>query len=281
MTFPFPMMPVWTGKPSFFDTLKTLGLTSGLKLCLDAGSRRSYPGTGQSFLDLSGTGSNFYLGATSSPEASDPTFNGVPGHESSSEYFSVNGSQYFTIAGGNPSWVQNLHANNFLATFVGWIKLAAAPSSTDYAIFGTSPMIAADIGFMYEMYLNSFSSKINMSYYFNNGSSGTSHSLSYTSTNSYSSSSWLFFALSYNEGGGAGASFATVQDEAPYTFNGNNANANSGTATYPLQIFAGGNGQYPTKSGSQLAKTAIWSGVALTAAQVLSIFNATKSIYGY
>ena len=65
---------------------------------LDAGDANSYSGSGQTWSDLSPAGNDFYRGATSSPEPSDATFNGAAGGESSGEYFSLDGGDWFAVA---------------------------------------------------------------------------------------------------------------------------------------------------------------------------------------
>ena len=86
MTFPFPMYS------------PANQIVFGNLVChLDAGDADSYSGSGQIWSDLSVEGNDFYLGATSSSQASDPTFNGAAGGESSGEYFSLDGGDWFTV----------------------------------------------------------------------------------------------------------------------------------------------------------------------------------------
>jgi hypothetical protein len=115
------------------DAVNTLGLTAGLKLCLDAGDINSYS-SGQKWLDVSGNGYDFNRGASSSSQSSDPTFNGTPGNESSSEYWSLDGGDYFTYDSASETWMDALHQNNALFAYAGWMKLPTLSTT----IFGTA-----------------------------------------------------------------------------------------------------------------------------------------------
>lgn len=75
-------------------------VSSGLTMHLDAANSSSYSGSGQTWTDLMGN-FNWFLGATSSSEASDPTFTGSAGSLSSSTYWAMNGSQTFTLSAAN------------------------------------------------------------------------------------------------------------------------------------------------------------------------------------
>lgn len=65
----------------FIDVLTDLQLTGNLRLCLDAGDSNSYSGSGQDWVDVSGTGNadEFHLGTADTAGSGDPTFNGTAG----------------------------------------------------------------------------------------------------------------------------------------------------------------------------------------------------------
>lgn len=91
------------------DDINTLGISSGLKLCLDTGDSNCYSGTGQTFTDISGNGNNFLRGATSSSEATDPTFLGSAGSFGNTGFYIDSTSDRFTYNTTNPTWMNNLH----------------------------------------------------------------------------------------------------------------------------------------------------------------------------
>jgi hypothetical protein len=106
--------------PSYLNILGRLGLTTGLQLCLDPGERASYPGSGQTWTDRSGQGNDYFRGADNTATTDDPTFNGTAGNLSASEYFSVDGGDYFTQTADQSfadNWRQNNAAFSILALY--------------------------------------------------------------------------------------------------------------------------------------------------------------------
>jgi len=82
---------------------------------LDATLEASYDGTGQLWKNLVPapadgelqTAYDFLLGTSSSPSTDDPTFNGTAG--SPAAYFSLDGGDFFQIAGGNTAFLNKIH----------------------------------------------------------------------------------------------------------------------------------------------------------------------------
>jgi hypothetical protein len=118
---------------SFKGLLDSLELSDNLLLCLDAGFNGSFDGVTdtQIWKDISGNNRNWYRGATSSSEASDPTFNGTPGNLSENEYWSFDGGDYF-IQESEDFFVKPLHSDGGQGTI---IAIASAPTSALYPIF--------------------------------------------------------------------------------------------------------------------------------------------------
>lgn len=98
------------------ELVKDAGLLSSMQLCLDPGDRNSWPGNGQTFLDVSGYGRDFTLGASASAGGDDPTFNGRLGGEGDDCYFSSDGNDGFLKASANDTFFNSLHAPGFLWT---------------------------------------------------------------------------------------------------------------------------------------------------------------------
>lgn len=113
--------------------INKLGLRDSLQLCLDAGDDASYSGSGQTWSDRSGNGTDFLRGATSSSEASDPTFNGTAGRNTINEYWSFDGADYFTLSGANPTWVNDFQKNNAVSTFVSMVYINTSVSYQNFA----------------------------------------------------------------------------------------------------------------------------------------------------
>lgn len=116
---------------SLINTINNLGLSSGLKLCLDAGDLNSYDGSSQTWKDLSGNGADFNRGTGSGSDAADPTFAGVAGRQSLAERFSYDGADFFTLASANPSWVDACHKANATFTVAAWQYMNAQDAVTD------------------------------------------------------------------------------------------------------------------------------------------------------
>lgn len=246
--------------------LQRLGLAANLRLLLDAGDGNSYPGSGQNWTDLSGNAYNFLLGATSSAEASDPTFNGAAWHLGGTEYFSFDGGDYFTLGQANPTWANNLHKNGALYTIVSWVYFGSLSDSN--LIFGTLGSSGANIGIRYR---GTAAGKFNL----NPGSSQTQ----FTSTLAYTAAAWQFVALSINENGGAAGGIFRCNGTSE-TFNPNYSGPSASNANSVAQIAAQGSAMTPIVTGSRMGMFAVFEGAALADADLAAIFAATRSRYG-
>ena len=243
---------------SFYGNIVSAGLTSGLLVCLDAGSASSYPGSGQTWSDLSGNGYDFFLGADNSATATDPTFNGSAGTLSSSEYFSLDGGDYFTLdESANPSVIDALHKDNAL---VSWLAAVYTPGTwgANDALWGTSNGQATNnIGITVACAYGAGKLGVRVS----NGSG--------TVMNAYPDSAittgaWRILGGSVNEATGAGGGFlfdtgAYSQVSATDTFNATYSSPSASAAAYKMQIGAAGNGGTPLASGARIACFALWN----------------------
>lgn len=99
-----------SGNDTLYEIINGLGLTSNLKLCLDAGDSASYNPSVQTakWLDTSGNGNDVYRGTNAVGDASEPTFNGTAGGTSINEYFSCAVEDYFNSVVTAPSWVNQM-----------------------------------------------------------------------------------------------------------------------------------------------------------------------------
>jgi hypothetical protein len=252
----------------FIEVLSRLQLTSGLKLCLDAGDANSYGGSGQPWLDRSGNGYDFNRGTTSGAEASDPTFNGSAGALSSAEYWSFDGGDLFTYDSANETWMNNLHKDGAAFTFCGWHNIANNVGVTN-GLFGTRSTSAGNTGV-----LNFIGPAADLQYVFRVQNAGT-QVLNLATSWTGSLGQWTFHAVSHDESTGNG--FIQI-DGTANAVSGTNSSPSAGAASHTLQLGAAGNSFIPLSSGSLMAFCAFWEGVALTEAQVLAIYNASHSL---
>lgn len=258
--------PTWRGAPMIYIVRK-LGLTANLRLCLDAGDDASYA-SGQSWLDTSGNGYDFFLGADGSATATDPTFNGAAGARSVNEYWSFDGGDYFTYDTTNETWMQNLHKDNALFSVVAWWYRASTDTST---IMGTNG--GANVGTGFHIIHNSGQILVRCV-------NATALALNITlSTVTVPATTWAMMALSVNEAAGASGStwFCNGVSE---TFDATYSSPSSGSASQTLQIGARGNGNNPAASGSRCASFMMWEGRALQAGEIMSLFQATRGRFG-
>lgn len=254
---------------SLLSTLTTLGLTTNLKLCLDAGEGDSYT-SGQSWLDLSGNGYDFFRGATSGATTDDPTFSGVADALSANEYWSFDGGDYFLYDSANENWMNNLHKDGALFTLAGWVYPGTA---AQMGVFGTSGINAANIGIAF--FFNA-STGILSCYVYNGSGAGTARSMNFD-TAGVVASAWQFIAVSVDEA----ASLVTFARNASFgTAAASYSSPSAAAATLGTAVGGGGGSTNRLTAGSRLAMFAAWEGRALTAWELEQIYNKTRRRFG-
>lgn len=253
---------------SLLSTLTTLGLTTNLKLCLDAGEGDSYT-SGQSWLDLSGNGYDFFRGATSGATTDDPTFNGVADALSSAEYWSFDGGDYFRYDTTNESWMNALHKDSAAFTVLLWVYPAGAGVNR---VFGTCQNNVSRTG----VGLSFNSSTGVVTFNCCNGTGVVARSI-VTGNIGMADGSWQMLALSLDEAGNSAflQRNAVAQAAVAASYTSPSALAASDT----MEIAALGGGVGPTQSGSRLGMLAIFD-AAMTSWQIEQIYNKTRRRFG-
>ena len=107
---------------NFYQDIVTAGLTSGLKLCLDAGSITSVAvGSQQDWVDLSGNigADQFHRGATDGSSTDDPTHVGTPG-DLGSVHYSFDGGDYLKYGATTEGWMDDMHQASALFSLLLW-----------------------------------------------------------------------------------------------------------------------------------------------------------------
>lgn len=261
--------PSWRGANALYVARK-LGLTSGLKLVLDAGDVASYPGAGQSWQDLSGNGYDFFLGATNGATTDDPTFNGAAGGLSAGEYWSFDGGDKFRYDTANETWMNNLHKDNALFSMAAWVFPAA---SALHYFFGTNGVFLTNIGINWR----ATTANGNMFCEVGNGSGSAALTASAFAT-PFAAGQWRFVAVSLNEAASAFFFLNNAVATAPAAANFTSPSASN--ATYTAEVAAAGNAAGLAPNGARMAIFMAWEGVALTAGQLRALFNATRGRFG-
>ena len=251
------------GHTELIHTIRHCGLTSGLQLCLDAGDALSYT-SGQSWLDRSGNGYDFFVGATSSSEGSDPTFNGTAGRRSSGEYWSFDGGDYFKYNSANETWMENIHKNNAKFTMACWLYIGSTATQSGFAgDYQTGP-----IGFIWQ-HTNTGGIQflvVNTAFVMQvNGSTATA-------------GVWQFHAVSVDEAVGANGGFLLL-NLTKVSFTSTYASPSSSAATATFEIGSVGGAREPLTNTSRMGMFAAWT-EALTETQLTAFYMATRGRFG-
>jgi hypothetical protein len=277
---PFFISPASFTNRTLLQRLTDEKLLTNLKLCLDAGDSASYSGTGQSWLDTSGNGHDFFRGTTSGSQASDPTFNGTAGARTAANYWLFDGGDIFTYYTTNETWMQNLHKNNAAFSFAAWMY--AVDSAINHGVFATAQDDTTETGVV--AYLNDNGTNLNINFIVRNAGAAVLSvgTLGEVGGGALTSGAWNYVSMSLNEATGAGGilwncngtAIAEVEDS---TYSSPATGSASQTMTLGT---GGGSAGSPMPSGSRYAMLAMWEGTALTAQQLDNIFQVTRGRFG-
>jgi hypothetical protein len=237
---------------TLLDVIKGLGLSGGLKLCLDAGDAASLPAASTQWLDRSGGGYDFHRGSTSGADASDPAINGTAGRVSSGEYLSFDGGDYLTYETTNPTWINNLHKDNAVFSVMAWCYFTGIASAVQ-GVFGTSGGSNAKIGVEMRSATNAA-----LTFNMRNGS-GSAGASEAANSSSWADNRWTFVAMSIDEA--LGTNNVIWQTNSDQRFDDMSYSSPSASdATHVAQIGAIGNNVSPVSSGGRIAMLAAWEG---------------------
>lgn len=251
-------------RASLATIISRLGLTSGLKLVLDAGEAASYT-SGQSWLDLSGNGYDFFLGASNTPSTDDPTFNGTAGALTASEFWSFDGGDYFRYDSANEAWMGNIHKDNAKFTIIAW--LYPNVGSNHVVLGNNGGAVTSGVGFHFGLQSDD---KL-----FMRVANGGVGALGGTSTIGVTNAAWNFIGVTIDEAATTGAYQVNATQQA---FTSTYTSPSAAAPSFTTEVGARGNASTPFPNGSRLAMVAAWEGVALSTAQMTSLYNATIAV---
>ncbi len=266
-------MPVVAGRrraplsPRLYDVLTFLGLLPGVYVCLDARDASSYT-TGQTWSDRSGNGIDFYRGTTSGTQGTDPTFTGSAGDIGA--YWSFDGGDYFTVAAGNTTRINNLHKNNAIFSMVMWFYRTT--SGAVVALAGTAFGSSANVGVQLFVAASG-----NLQLGLRKG--GSSEFFTGSGAPLASATGWNFVGFSQDEAVGAGGLNFYVNGQQYGSVNGAYTSPSASNATHAMNIAAAGNGDTPFPNGNRLAMFGLWEGSALSASEMLNIYRWTAPAF--
>lgn len=248
---------------SLITMLGQAGLLTSLALCLDAGDSDSYSGSGQTWSDVSTVGNDYLLGSELSTDAGDPTFNGTAGGLSDSEYFSVDGGDFFAPSGASTlgaDWHQDG------AKFTVAMVFKSAADGADRRLFATANSHSTGTGV--SVYITT-SNVVHFSAW-NAGVSAASFL-----GGAVSSDDWTFVAYSIDEAtSGDGA--ICVNNGTVTLFESTYDTPAAGAADGDPRIFAMANNTIPMPSGSRVAAVLVWEDRALNTTELMQLRNALR-----
>lgn len=245
------------------DAITTVGITSGLQICLDAGDENSYT-SGDKWLDVSGNGYDFHRGLTSSTDGQEMTFNGTPGDITKNEYFYSTGNDMFRYDSANETWMESLHKDG--AKFC-WFTVAYYPAGVGaFSSYGTrwdNPAIESSVNAAQKQSIGVPPSVFTV-----------------TADNVVPNDQWICHAHSIDDNGGD-VSFLWInggydQVSSANTFNAAYSSPSSSAAGGLFGLCCGGgvsfnsNGYWP--NGARVGCIAWWSGTIPTKANLDSLY---------
>lgn len=245
---------------TFSQSITRVGITSGLKLCLDAAdSSSAASSTPDKWLDVSGNGYDFYRGSGTGSDAADPTFNGTVGGKSQNEYWSSDGGDYFTYDTTSETWMDNLHKDSAVWGFAGWMYV---PSTAAFSPSLILTRAGGDAGVIVS--LNKTALYATVTVYKATGAVFSQNSAAVLRLNG-----WNYVSFAINEATPA------------HYFNLNGV-ASSGAAAYAAPSTSGAgtpmmlmvtNSITGASSGVRIASLAMWEGTVPTAANLQGLFE--------
>lgn len=247
---------------------------------------RNY-GSGQTFsnacvdpADLSPqTSYDYFLGATSGAEATDPTFNSA----GDASYFSFDGGDYFTHSLGATStaFLKGLHKTGAVFSVELWFRFNGNAVQSSFFDSGTSDQGGSDMsrGVIYTCTDTSFSG-VGQQLRVKRDSAGA-NALTVTTTSSFVSGTTYMTGLSYRAGG---ESFFYRNGGYDPTSSGNVFTATLATpgttdASNAPRIGARGDGANRVPSGTRLYRIALYN-TALSKAEFDALWAASRGRFG-
>lgn len=257
-----------TFSPPYSTSIQTiiqdLGLTGNLKLLLEAGNLPSWGGAGTKWNDESGGGYDFFRGADGTVQASDPSFNGVAGNVSLSEYWGFDGAQYFTYDSANEAWMNNIHKAGAKFTAVCLAYIASLTATRQCLIGDSGLTLFGHIGFHLRL------DNTGLTYGTGNNTGAANFLVTYNPA-ALTVGAWHLFSISVDDVAGT---YVIGVDDSFSAGGGHYLAPSALAADQVLQIGAAGAANIPFSNGARMGFAAIWEGTSLTQAELTSLYEA-------
>lgn len=262
------------GAIGFRADLIALGLTTGLQVCLDAGAIDSVGSASQTtWNDQAPNAYHLYRGADGTATTDDPTHNGTPGALTSSEYWSLDGGDFFRLNQSNPSAFNDWHKNNAAFTFLVWMYPQSSGGSLR-GIIGNNADNTSNVGVLWSL---RGSNEHSFEMY-----NGGSRDIQRIADATVSTGAWTMLGVSWDEAGSTGFLYKNGnydQVSASNTFSAAYSAPSSSSATYTTELGASGNAANKMPSSTRFAGLMIWS-TALSKASIDTVWNRQKTRFG-
>lgn len=184
---------------------------------------------------------------------------------SSNNFWGFGGGHYLTYDTTNEAWMQTLHKDNAIYSSICWVKV---PDTADqwfwgdctgngigvcFGIAALQPLLRARI----------VGAVVNDCVY----------------SGSVPTNTWVMMSHSLTEATGAGGAIIGINDDFQ-TFTSTYVSPSASDAAVVFEIAARGSGGQPINLGGSMAMLCMWQGTALTEAELLSFFEATRDRFG-
>ncbi len=258
---------------ALIDAINSLGLSTDLQLCLDAGDKNSYT-SGNKWRDVSGNGNDFFLGSDGATAGEKPTFNGSPGGLSAKEYWSFDGGDFFRYDSANETWMNAIHKNSAqYSIFI--IHTAAGEVVSSKGVAGTSGAGGSGkLGFA----LTAISTAGNNMFF--NTSAGAAGSDMNSNASDFrlpEDGTLQTLGLSVDEPAGAGGLLWVKDGVSDSTDNATYSSPSASDASHTMEIAARGDGNSPADADYRLVAFAMWQGSVRTLQNFASLHAALGS----
>lgn len=267
-----------TGNQSLYNIINGLGLTTNLKLCLDAGDSASYNASVQTakWLDTSGNGYDFFRGTSTAGDGAEPTFNGTTGGLSSNEYWSFDGGDCFLYDTTPETWMNNLHKDGAIFSVISIIYKGL--SAVNYRTLTTSSTTGGTTQRGVRLLHSASTGTAGAPQVAVRGDSANALSIQGSVTTP--ENSWSVVGFSINENGGSNNFILKVNGNTEETFTVSYATPSSNDViAAAIGSFADGITQM-LPSSTKFGCLAVWEGTALTATNLTDIYNGIKGRFG-
>lgn len=261
-----------SGAQSLKSIIDDLGLTTNLKLCLDAGDIASYNPAVQTarWLDTSGNENHFFRGSSTTGDSNEPIFNGTAGGLSSNEYWSFDSSlRYFIYDGPVQPWMQNISRDNAKFSCFYIVDLPSTQEQTIFCTKNSSTVAAAG---------SRLSARSTDAQLFLNIANGTAGAFEVLSGVSGGFMGFHAVGLTLDEA----ATYSITLNESVKVNSSSAAYANPSTSGESVMTLCSANtgGSLRFASGAKFYCFAMWEGSTLTTSNLIAIYNGIKSRFG-